>query len=780
MEQLPVHQRRPQDAQQTALEPSAARQVSPAVPYGGYVEVNAPDATTDEMSQWLEYLNVLRRHKVALVAITLCGALVAFVVSLYQTPIYIAGTTLEMSQQQPSEGIPFLNTSDPYLLQTQAELLKSRTLQDRVYAKLSAKAQQGSVLAPNPLGPIRDWLGLTSPKGSLVWHEAIRRARAGLTVTPVRESRIVRVASESTLPQVAADYVNTLAEEFIQQNLEERWSLYQTTGAWLARAQEELKTKLEESEQQLLAYASASGLVITSKEENIAEQSLIQLQAEVSRAQADRIAKESVYRTAMAQPAETLAEVLDAGPMGQYQVKLTDLRRELADVSTSLTAAHPKVKSLQAQIAELESSQSREHSNILNRIRTDYESALHRERQLLVGFASQSKVLSDQDQKLIRYKMLQREADTYRKLYETTLQRGKEASVASALRPINARLVDSARPPGLPYKPNLTMNLIFGLVGGLVTGVALVLLRERTDTRIRTPGSMSPFFNLRELGVIPCAKADLELSIATSRKPPMSLPTAVFPFSQRTPNVPRGQTVEPLELMTWNRKTSLLAESFRSTLTSILMSGENGHDRQVILVTSPSPREGKSTVVTNLALALGEIHQRVLLIDADLRRPRLHTIFGQANTWGLSDLLREKAPFAESPAEALARRTHIPGVFLIPSGPASVTVSRLLHSARMAELINRVRNDFDSVLIDTPPVLSVADARILSRLVDAVVLVFRAGQTRRETATMAVNVFEADGIPVLGTILNDWDPRRMGHGSYPSNYLQQYRDASSY
>jgi len=780
MEHLPVRQR-PEDAQQIALEPSAVRQIPSAPSYGDYLEVNSADDTADGLGKWLQYWDVLARHKVALLVITLCGVLVAFVVSLNQTPIYVAGTTLEIqqgSQQQPFDGVSFLDTSDPYLLQTQVNLLRSATLQERVHAKLSAKAQEGSVSVLSPLGSIRDWLGLPSPKGSPAREEAIARAMIGLKVTPVRDSRIVQIVSESTLPQVAADYANTLAEEFIEQNLEQRWALYQTTGAWLARAQGELKTKLEEAETQLLAYASASGLVVTSKEENIAEQALIQLQAEASRAQADRIAKESVYRTATSQRAGSLAEALNVGPMGQYQMRLADLRRELADANTSLTAAHPRVKRLQAQIEELESAQSREHTNILNRIRTDYETALHRERQLVAGFASQSKALSGQDQKLIRYKMLQREVDTYRKLYETTLQRGREASVASALRPISARLVDSARPPRLPSKPNLTLNLTFGLLGGVVAGMGLVLLRERTDTRIRAPGSMSLQFDLRELGVIPCAKADPELS--TSWKPSMSLPAAVFPANPRTADVPGVQTIDALELTTWNRRASLLAESFRTTLTSILMSGQNGHDRQVILVTSPSPREGKSTVVTNLALALAEIHQRVLLVDADLRRPRLHTIFGQANTWGLSDLLREKTPCAEYLAEALARKTHVPGLFFIPSGTGSVSVSRLLYSARMAELINRLRNDFDSVLIDTPPVLSVADARVLSRLVDAVVLVFRAGQTRREAATMAVNLFEADGIPVLGTVLNDWNPRTMGRGYYPSDYMQQYRDASSY
>ena len=218
----------------------------------------------------------------------------------------------------------------------------------------------------------------------------------------------------------------------------------------------------------------------------------------------------------------------------------------------------------------------------------------------------------------------------------------------------------------------------------------------------------------------------------------------------------------------------MLAEAFRATLISILSSEQNGKGRQVILVTSPSPQEGKSTVIANLAIALAEINQRVLLIDADMRRPRLHAVFNHANTSGLSDLLREKTPCDEYPAEALARKTHVPRLFLLPSGPGCVNVSRLFYSPRMVELALRLRNEFDTVLIDTPPVLHVADARILSRLADAVVLVLRAGRTTREAAAMAVQVFEADGVPVLGTVLNDWNPRTMGRGYHPSDYHSYY------
>ncbi len=769
MAHLPIHRRSSDDSQRADLE-NVLRQL-PSGPPVQYVEIESGNDAGDEFAKWLRYWQVLSRRKLLLLAASAVGALFAFILTLYQTPIYITGSTLEFSQasdRQPFEGISFLSSWDSSQLQTQAQLLRSSTLQSRVHAKLSAEPPEERLVPLDPLGFARRWLGLSSHAGASEWEDGLWAARSGVTVTPETGTRIVRITVESTIPEAAASYANTLAQEFIEQNLEERWQLYQSTGAWLDKAKELLKSRLEESEKKLLDYAGASGLIVTSRVENIAEQRLLDVQAELSRAQAERIGKESVYRTAMARPAAPLGELLDGGPMGQYEVRLADLRRELAEATTSLTDAHPRVRRLQAQIDELEAAQSRERNNILSRIRSEYETALHREQQLVARFENQTKVLSEQDEKFIRYRMFQREVDTYRTLYDTTLQRGEEASLASALRPVSARLVDPAWPPLAPSKPNLPRNMSMGVFAGLMLGVALVLVRDRADASIREPGSMGLATNLRELGVIPSAEADPSLLLGGSRKR-----SAFLPASRRAGRLARASD-EPVELAAWNRRDSLTAESFRATLTSILMSGQNGHDRRVILVTSPSPGEGKSTVVTNLAVALAEIRQRVLLIDADLRRPRVHSIFGQVNTWGLSDLLREQTPYSDYQVEALARKTRVPGLFSLPSGSRSGSASRLLHTARMGELIDRLRTEFDAILIDSPPVLSVADGRVVSRLVDAVVLVVRAGHTRREAATMAAHLLEADGVPVIGTVLNDWDSRRTGSGYYAADYLQHY------
>ena len=226
-----------------------------------------------------------------------------------------------------------------------------------------------------------------------------------------------------------------------------------------------------------------------------------------------------------------------------------------------------------------------------------------------------------------------------------------------------------------------------------------------------------------------------------------------------------------MELVTWQQNPSRLAESFRTTLASILFSTENGNSPKVIVVTSCSPMAGKTTVTTNLGIALAEINRRVLLIDGDLRKPRLHNVFHLQNPRGLTDLLLETDPVEDYPLESLAQRTEIPGLHVLGSGTSSHSISNLLFSTRLPQLLNRFKREFDTVLIDTPPMLNLSDARVLGRLSDGVILVFFARSTSRDAALTAVDLFREDHTPVLGTILNHWNPKRNPtHDHYDNNY----------
>jgi capsular exopolysaccharide synthesis family protein len=407
----------------------------------------------------------------------------------------------------------------------------------------------------------------------------------------------------------------------------------------------------------------------------------------------------------------------------------------------------------------------RERADIVSRIRNDYDGALRREKLLAADYDAQSRIVTEQAGKSIQYNILKRDVDSNRQIYESVLQQVREASVASAIRASNIRIVDPADPPRVPYSPRLRMNAFLGLLSGGVFGVALVLMRERADRTLQQPGDAQFWTNVPELGVIPSAKLDTPRHVYGKPDPEIAeAPPAAARLLARDDD-------SSLELITWNRKASVISEAFRNVLTSILFIGENGSRPRLLVVTSGSSGDGKTTAVSNLAIAAAEIRQKVLIIDADLRRPRLHDLFQLSNQRGLSTILRDDA-IPPSSVDQFVQPTHIPNTYVLTAGPATSAAAHLLYSPVLPEILAKFRAQYDMVLIDTPPSLNLTDARVIGRLADAVVFVARAGQTTKDVAIVLSRRFLEDRTRVLGTILNDWNPHNSvkGHYSYYSYY----------
>jgi len=751
--------RQPLEARYTSFEPSAS-----------------PVPETDDIQAVMQVLQVFWRNKSTLLSSLLAGIFVALGVSLCMAPIYRATSSLEIQTVREMFSNVGQAASDTSVI-TESRLLASEALHDRVSSKLKSVAAPQFPKVNGPLLSLRAMLGLREP-AAVNWSEAVEMAGATLVVQPVRDSQIITIQSESTHPLAAADFANRLTEEYIQQNQEERWEAYQKTSEWLNRAQGELKSNLEKSEKELADFAKSAGLILTSDTQNMSEGKLVQLQAELGRAAANRIEKQAIIESSSSGPAKSLPEVLDSGPMEMYQTKLADLRRQLVELTATLTPEHYRVIRLQAQIDELEAAKEKERSNIAKRMTIQYDAAQKRENELQKSFNAESRVVASQTQQLIYYNILKREVETNKALYQTTLQKGKEASVAAAMSSNNARVIDAAKVPHAPYRPSLPFNLTLGGIGGLFFGAVFVIVRFRSDVSIHAPGTLGVQVQLRELGVIPSAKTDPGLRSLTRRNRSV-LSEALVKKQNRPGNilfkadVENPRAMESLELVTLIRRNSMVAEAIRATMASILTSKRHGVYPKVLLLTSPSAQEGKTTLVSNLGIALAEIGQRVLLIDGDMRLPRLHNIFDVPNTFGLSDILNELKPLDGHWNDGLVRKTSIPGLHVLPAGPARPSLSRLLYSPRMKELMEQVRNTYDIVLIDSAPVLSVPDARILAFAADAVILVVRAHKTSSESALAAAVRFEDDGQAILGTILNDWNPKTAGYyGSY--GYYDSY------
>jgi polysaccharide biosynthesis transport protein len=723
------------------------------------------DYLDDDDAGVLEYWRILKRRKGTIVLFAFLGFVAAVLIGLPQTPVYRAAATLEIKdvnndfmrqgQMNPVDGEA---DSD---VQTQILVLESDTLFDRVADKINAAYKnvdfpwrRGFVWAINAElmklqhQPPPDPEPLITPNN--------------LRVRPQGPTRIVEVSYDSPDPRLAADVVNTLASEYMESEMEARLKMSEHTGQWLSRQLQDMRGALERSEAAMQAYAQRTGLVFTgdtAQKINIADEKLLQLQTELSRAQDDRVSIQSRYEMTKGAPVETLPDILNDSSLRNMQDKLTDLRRQHADLTVVYTANDEKVKRINAQIAPLQAALEKDRKDILDRIRNEYDTAVRRENLLRAEYAEQSRIVTDQGEKSIQYNLLNREVESNRQLYESMIQQVKQANVAAAITASNIRLLDKAKIPFYIHSPNYGLNAIVGILTGILAGVTLIVVRARSNSTLQHPGEMQFWLNVPELGVIRTVTKDRRIYFR--RKSLNGLGPAEGTLLE--PKKPSRK--EMVELVTWHRKPSSASESFRAVLASILFSSQEETRAKVLVLTSATPGEGKTMVASNLAIALSEIQRKVLLIDADMRKPRIHSLFELSNERGLSTFLRER----ELPSEAvtldgLAQPTFIPNLFILPSGPAAPAAANLLHSPHLLELLSTCRKEFDTVIIDTPPVQEMSDARVLGSLSDAVILVIRAGQTTRAAAAAVAQRFAEDNTRVLGAILNDWDPKRSPRG----------------
>lgn len=760
---------------------------------------NGPDPSAEpESGGLLEYWRILRRRKGTLLLIAVLGAIVGFLVTLPQTPVYQVRTSIEIvglnqnflniKESNPlNEGQSTVDATD---IQTQIKILQSDSLIDRVLAKMKSGPKIDDAAAPpaTRLAAWRKLLNLPSPETAGARDQSISYAARNYKVRASGPTRIIEVTVDSVSPQVATDFANTLTAEFIDQNLESRWQTTQHTSEWLSRQLDDMRVRLERSEDRLQAYARDAGLLFTGdSKNNVSEQKLLQLQQALSTAQTDRISKQSRWEMANTSPAEALPDILNDSILREYQGKLTELKRQIAELHTTYTDESSKVQRVQVQFATLETALSTERADILKRIKNEYDEALRRESLLTADYSAQRTTVTGESGKAVQYDVMKHEVESNRQLYDSMLQQLKQATLAAALRASNMRVVDPAKVPRLPYKPDIPVSTALGLLTGVFLGAAFVIMQERADRSIQEPGETQFFLNLPELGIVPAEAAGGRLRIrygGGNQNGGNKEAKARLAASLAAPLAASGDSVSPhgalparVELATFQRKPSVVAESFRAILVSILFSGENGTRPRVMVVTSANPSEGKSTVVSNLGIAVAEVNQKVLLIDADLRKPRLHDVFNLNNDNGLSDLLRSKESVSAALAGAI-QQTHVSDLYVLTSGSTTAAATSLLYSNRMPELLEKLSTEFETIFIDTPPMLQIPDARVLGRMVDRVIMVVRAGKTTRDAAMAARQRFSEDGTQMLGTILNDWNPKRSPNGyyGYQNGYYGGYKN----
>jgi polysaccharide biosynthesis transport protein len=717
-----------------------------------------------------EYLRVFGRHRWLIAGFALLGFVASFVLGLRSLPVYRTRTSLEIrSLNGDFMNIRSVETTgnsssaeEDTNLQTQIRLLQSDSLLLATMDRVLAEPHPAFVQRQDLLSVIlrATHLDRSAP---ISYREMVQQAGRGVKVKPIGLTRLVEITCDSWSPELSAKFCNTLTSTFEDQDLQTRSSEATKTSEWLTRQVADVRQRAEDTQKKLEQAVGDNGLMLSQTSSSIGEERLHALQDELVKAEADRIAKEAEYGIAHTVPPDTIPGVQDNPAHRAYELKLADLRNQLANLVPPLTEENPKVIHLRSQIRDAEAGLHATETSSTSRESNEYTAAQHREALLASAFRAQQAVVSTDLQKIAQVSLLRRDLESEQGLYATLLQRAREAGFASAMQASTIRVVDEAQVPGDPFSPQRIRAGTVGIALGALAGVGFAFLRERRFRVFRLPGEVKRYLHVHELGVIPAVRRQSR-RIASAQAKMLSVSNE----SRLADPAAHG---DALSLTRWDDNFSVAAEAYRNVTLSILLAESDKRTRTYV-ISSPSASDGKTTVVSNLGVALSKARQKVVLLDGDLRKPNLHNAFRMSNDFGLRNILRGDVDLATAPITSLAQATSLANLSIIPAGKGDDDLAELLHSPRVTELLKRLADDFQIILIDTPPVLHMADARLLAGESDGAILVIRAGVTTLNEAADARDLFDYDRVNLLGTILNDFDPSREGKGSYYRSYYR--------
>jgi polysaccharide biosynthesis transport protein len=736
--------------------PSQLREVVPLEPLVVNGNRQYYSSSLDEQSAVLHYWQILRKRRWYVLGALAVIFGISAAISLTTTRMYEASSKLAIFPESSSA----IGLKDPengasaaendLALQTQASILLSDTLAWKAIETMGLDHDPRFV-GPNSGGSVQASNGVHSDvqKAAL-----LRDFHDGLKVEPVTGTRIVLVSYSDPDPGLATDIVNTLVQTFIEANVRTRYESATQTAEWLSKELSDLKVKVEVSEEKLVGYQKAHGILGIDEKQNIVTAKLDELNRELTAAEADRIQKESNYKFAMsATPAASeKASPFGADPLlDKLLEKEDDLNTQYAQLTTQFGSGYPKVAELSNQLKQLRQEISDQQTRIRHGLRDQYLAAVQREKMLTAAMEQQKQEANKLNENAIQYSVLKRDADSNHQLYDSLLQKLKEAGIAAGLRSSNIRVVDVASVPDRPVSPHVPRNLAFGFLLGVGGGIALALVMENLDTTIRNVEEAKAICTLPALGMIPLQGYQ-----------------GNHYFKKVLGTLP-ATNGSSRSLITYAEPTSPAAESFRALRTSIVLSSF-GTSPRVILVTSSLPQEGKTTVSANSAIVMAQRGSRVLLVDADLREPAIAKMFGVTENGGLTNVIDGSRTFEE----VVIPIPHVPNLQVLSSGMTSAQPAEFLGSARMKECIERWRKEFDYVIIDTPPCLSFTDAVLLSREADGVILVARWGQTTKAALRHASDLLMQVNANMIGLVLNAYDLNAIPFDrAYRTEYYQK-------
>jgi capsular exopolysaccharide synthesis family protein len=722
----------------------------PALPHSGgelaipHYDTTGPAVAEQEESALRHYWRILYKRRYLILALTAAGIAGGIFISMLTRPEYAGTVMVQVAREEAKvlniEGVGQDSGStrfDAEFYATQYALLKSRSLSELVARDLGL-ADNNLFLANFDSSTI-DQVRLL-PRGQR-FAMATKMVNKNTVVTPVRLSSIVNITYNSPDPQMAATVANSIAEHFVESNLTRRYESAAYARQFLQNRLNVVRARLEESERKAVQYAQQQGLVKirTGQGSSAAEQSILandlaSLSQELAVARARRAQAEATFRAGTG--GNIAAQSLNNQTLGDLRRQRAELFGQLSKLESDFGPEYPTVVALRSQITELERQMGREEGRVSSSVSEDlggrYRQALVTEQSLQARVDGLKSQLLGEQSRSIQFNIIQRDVDTNRALYDALLQRFKEVGIAGGIGTNNISIVDRALPPKAPFKPNLPLNIVIGLILGLLGGAAAAVVLENMEDSELLPSDVHRKLRVPLLGVTPKLIGDVDVVTAL------------------------GEPKSPL------------AEAYFSILTSLQFSTPHGTPKSLML-TSAQAQEGKST--TSLALALGLVRMgaRVLLIDADMRNPSLHKLFNRTLGLGLSNLLTGNSRLSD-----YVQNSGTPNLSLLMAGQIPPNPAELLSADAIVRIVDEASKRFDHVIVDGPPVLGLADSPLLSRAVEATVLVIEAGRTPATRARHAVDRLFGVRTHIVGAILTKFDLKTTGYG-YGYGYGYEYR-----
>jgi succinoglycan biosynthesis transport protein ExoP len=694
----------------------------------------------------LDYLVILRKHKWLILTFLLTAVTVVTIASFKMKPIFVATARVEVDRESQNI-LPFQDASyDEFAdlenyIDTQVKILESETL-----ALQTIKSMD---LGHYPEYGGQSLTDVPSPTGTLKRPPILGQFLGNLSIKHLPNSRLVEVTFESEDPQLSAEVVNAHLQNFIEQNFRSRYEAATQASNWLSSELEELRIKMEESENARIAYERANEIWTIDQTQNITTQRLADLSKELTDAQADLLQRQATFQLAHSGEIDALPMIRDSVLVQELQHKLDDIDQQYSDAVEQFGPNYPRVQRLLAQKQNIETDIEREKKNSVERIDSEYNTGLARVK-LLDGALEKQKIeANEMAEKLVQYNVLKHDEESNKQLYDSLLQKLKEAGISAGLRSSNIRVVDPALTPAHPSRPNKARNVLLAFLVGLVGGIGLAFFREYLDNTVKSPDDVELLTGLPSLAVVP------SMSLLGTQGA-----VAGLMKGEHAQLGAADSQSSSVEMVSHSQPKSPISEAFRGMRTSLLLS-QPDHPPRVILVTSALPREGKTTSAVNLAVTLAQLGDSTILVDADLRKPSIRKALNLPNITeaGLSSYLAGVATLGE----ASIPHPQVRNLVAMPTGPIPPNPADLLSSNRMKEVIEELRAKYKFVVIDSPPIMAATDAVILSSLADGVVLVVRSGETPKEIFLRCRDLLVGVKGRVLGVVLNAVDSSGPGY-----------------